>query len=173
MYSFPLRLITGYWMQRPVLCSRTLLFIPFMYYSLHLLTPNSHSLLPQPLSPLATTHWFSMFRSLSFSQICWFVSYFRFPTNKCYHMVFVWLTSLRMRISRSIHVLKICPRFFFFMAAPPPSQRLHWVLNPLNHNGNCPSYVLNKRPRMRGQVSLLAFHTEHCCTAESVLRYFY
>ena len=46
-YSFPLWFLTGYWIQVPVLYSRTLLFIHPIHNSLHLLTPNSQSI---PLS---------------------------------------------------------------------------------------------------------------------------
>ena len=56
LYSFPLRFITGYWIQFPKLYSRTiqfpklysrtLLFIHSINTSLHLLTPNSHSIPP-------------------------------------------------------------------------------------------------------------------------------
>ena len=59
-YSFPLWFIIGYWIWFSVLCSRTLLFIHSTYKSLHLLTPNSHSIpLPTP-SPLATTSLFCL-----------------------------------------------------------------------------------------------------------------
>ena len=43
---------------------RTLLFIHSTYNSLHLLIPNSQSIPPPPLSPLATTSLFSMSVSL-------------------------------------------------------------------------------------------------------------
>ena len=64
--SFPLWFITGYWIQLPVLYSRTSLLIHYIYNSLHLLTPSSHSILPPstPPPPLATTSLSSMFVSL-------------------------------------------------------------------------------------------------------------
>ena len=63
-YSLPLWFITGYWIWFPVLYSRTSLFIHSLYNSLHLLTPNSHSIPPPPPSPLAITSLFSMSVSL-------------------------------------------------------------------------------------------------------------
>ena len=51
-YSFPLWFITGYWIQFPVLYSRTLLFIHSVYNSLHLLMSNSQSIPPPPHLPL-------------------------------------------------------------------------------------------------------------------------
>ena len=53
-YSFPLWFITGYWIQFPVLYSRTLLFIHLIHNSLHLLIPNSQSI--SPLLPLPKPH---------------------------------------------------------------------------------------------------------------------
>ena len=57
-YSFPLWFITGCWTCFPVLYIRTLLFIPSVCNSLHLLIPNSQSSLHHPASPLATTSLF-------------------------------------------------------------------------------------------------------------------
>jgi len=45
-YSFSLWSLTEYWIQFPVLYSRTLLFIQSRYNSLHLLTPNFQSIPP-------------------------------------------------------------------------------------------------------------------------------
>ena len=59
-YSFPLWFIIGYWIEFPVLYSRTLLFIHPIHTSLHLLIPNSHSIPSPPTSPLATTSLFFM-----------------------------------------------------------------------------------------------------------------
>ena len=51
--SLPLWFIIGYWIQLPVLYSRTWLFIHSMYKSLHLLIPTSCSFpLPSPPDPL-------------------------------------------------------------------------------------------------------------------------
>ena len=44
LYSFPLRFITGYWIQFPELYNRTLLFMHSINTSLYQLTPNSHSI---------------------------------------------------------------------------------------------------------------------------------
>ena len=49
---FPLWFITGCWIQFPVLYRRTLLVTHPVCNSLHLLTPNSHSIPPPPLLPL-------------------------------------------------------------------------------------------------------------------------
>ena len=52
-YSLPLWFIIGYWIQLPVLCSRTWLFIHSVYKSLHLLIPTSCSFpFPSPPNPL-------------------------------------------------------------------------------------------------------------------------
>ena len=59
VYSFPWWFITGYWIQFPVLYSRTLLFICPIYSSWHLLTPNSQSFPLHP-HPLATTSLLSV-----------------------------------------------------------------------------------------------------------------
>ena len=65
LYSFPLWLITGYWIQFPVLCSRTLLFIHPIYNGLHLPTPNSQTvILPchsQPWQPQVSSLCLSLF----------------------------------------------------------------------------------------------------------------
>ena len=53
LYSFLLWLITGYWIQFPVLYCRTLLFIHFIHNSLHLIIPNSKQIPSQPSLPLA------------------------------------------------------------------------------------------------------------------------
>ena len=60
LYSFLLWFIPGDWIQFPVLYSRTLLFIHPIYTSLHLLIPDSHSVPPPALSPLATTSLLAM-----------------------------------------------------------------------------------------------------------------
>ena len=67
-YSFSLWFLTEYWIQFPVLYSRTLLFIQSRYNSLHLLTPNFQSIHPQLPFPLATTSLFSMSVGLSISR---------------------------------------------------------------------------------------------------------
>ena len=59
-FSFPLNFIIWYWMWFPVLYSRTLLFIHPIYNSLHLLIPNSQSILPSLPLPLAATNLFSV-----------------------------------------------------------------------------------------------------------------
>ena len=59
-YSFALWFITGYWIQFPVLHSRTLLFILLICNSLPPLIPNSQFIPPTPRSPLAIASLFSM-----------------------------------------------------------------------------------------------------------------
>ena len=49
---FSIIVITGYWIEFPVLYSRTLSFILSIYNSLHLLIPNSQSVPPPPFFPL-------------------------------------------------------------------------------------------------------------------------
>ena len=49
---FSIWFITGYWIEFPVLCSRTLLFIRPIYSSLRLLNPNSRSIPPPHPLPL-------------------------------------------------------------------------------------------------------------------------
>ena len=70
-YSFPLWFIPGYWIQFPVLCSRTILFIHPIYIkkSLHLLIPNCYSFPPPAL--LATTSLF--FMSVSLFLFCTYI----------------------------------------------------------------------------------------------------
>ena len=58
LYSFPLLFITGYWIEFPVLYSRTLLLIHSIYNSLHLLIPKSQYSPLQPSFPLSTTSLF-------------------------------------------------------------------------------------------------------------------
>ena len=48
------------WIWFPVLYGRTLLLVYFIYNSLHLLIPSSHSIPPPSLNPLATTTLFSV-----------------------------------------------------------------------------------------------------------------
>ena len=60
IYSFPLWLIIGYWIEFPLLYSRTLSFIHSIYKSLPLIIPNSNSIPPSPIYPLATTSLFPM-----------------------------------------------------------------------------------------------------------------
>ena len=59
-FSFPLWFITGYWIQIPVLHSRTLLFTHSVYNSLLLLISSFQSNPLLPLAPLAITSLLSM-----------------------------------------------------------------------------------------------------------------
>ena len=110
-YSFPLWFITRYWKKFPALDSRTLLFICSLDKSFHIIIPNSQSIpLPSPLGNYKSVLY--VCESVSALQRSSFGSYFRL-IYKWYHMVFgiiwnlpfsLWLTSLSIIISRSIHV---------------------------------------------------------------------
>ena len=86
--------------------SPTLLLIHPIYNSLPLLIPNSHSFSPLPIFPFTATNLFSI--SVSLSLFHRYVDLYCIldSTYKWYHIVFVFLflTSLSMVISRSIHV---------------------------------------------------------------------
>ena len=69
LFSFLLWCITGYWIQFPVLNSRTLLCIHSLYNGLPLLISHSQSSPPPPPLPLATT-------SLVVCWVCWVCSCF-------------------------------------------------------------------------------------------------
>ena len=64
LYPFPLWFLTGYWIQFPVLYSRTWLFIHPIYNSLHLQAPNSRSIPFLPPSPFWQRHICSLGQSL-------------------------------------------------------------------------------------------------------------
>ena len=101
LYSFPLRFIAGHRIQFCLLYSSTLLFIHSLYDRSHLLTPTSPSL-PQTPPP-----WQPRVCSLCpWVCFCFIGSFVLDSTYKWYHMVFVFLflTSLSMIISSSIHV---------------------------------------------------------------------
>ena len=49
---FPIQLITEYWSEFPVLSSRSLLVICFIYGRVYMLVPNSHFIPPPPCSSL-------------------------------------------------------------------------------------------------------------------------
>ena len=119
LYSFPLWFITGYWIEFPVLYSRTLLFIHSISTSLHLLIPTSTPSLPHPPPPwqpsvCSLCPWFCfcfidkficvIFQIPHISDIIWYLS-FSF-----------WLTSLSMIICSCIHVAVNGIISFLFMA---------------------------------------------------------
>ena len=76
------------------------------YNSLHLLTPDSHSIPPLPFFPLATVSLFSMSMTLFLFYSLILLCYSLDSTCMWYHMVFVFvfLTSFSKIISRSICV---------------------------------------------------------------------
>ena len=69
MYSFPLWLITGYWIQFPGLYSRTLLFIYFIYSSLYLLTQTPNSTHPPTTTSPFGNHTFAFYVWVCFSFV--------------------------------------------------------------------------------------------------------
>ena len=75
----------------PVLYSRTLLFIPPIYNSLHLLMPHSQPFPLPPPSSLATTSLFSMSVSLLLFHRQVHLCHTLDSTCKWQHMVFVFL----------------------------------------------------------------------------------
>ena len=91
-------------------------------------TPNPS--LPHAPSPLATTSPFSM--SVSLFLFCRWVHLCHIldSTYKWYHTVFVFLflTSLSMKISRSIHVAANVPQPTLFLKKMFIYFWLHWVL---------------------------------------------
>ena len=71
--------IIGYWIQFPMLYSRALLFICFIYSSLYLLIPNSLFIpVPLPFPSGNNKFVFYVCESVSVLQISSFLSYFRF-----------------------------------------------------------------------------------------------
>ena len=99
-----------------MLQSRTSLLIHSKFNSLHLLSPNLQSIPPSPTSHLATTNLFSM--SVSLFLFCKeiYLCHILGSTYKWYHRVFVFLflTSLSMRMSSFIHVAANGIISFFF-----------------------------------------------------------
>ena len=69
--SFPIQVITEYWVEFPVLYSRSLLIIYFIYNSVYLLIPNSQFIPPSYVSPLVSINLFSM--SVSLFLFCFWV----------------------------------------------------------------------------------------------------
>lgn len=81
--SFPLWFITGYWIQFPVLRSKTLLFISPKFTSFHLLIPSSNPSFPHLTSPLATRSLLSMSLRLFLQHI---------PLNQIFTLILLkWL----------------------------------------------------------------------------------
>ena len=74
-YSFPLWFITGYWIQFPVLYSRTLLFIHSLYTSLHLLIQTPNPTLSQPPAFLKNFYWSTV----------------ALPCRVCFHCTIKWI----------------------------------------------------------------------------------
>ena len=82
-YSFLLWFITGYWIQFPVLHSKTLLFISPKCTSFHLLIPSSNPSFPHLISPLATRSLLSMSLRLFLQHI---------PLNQIFTLILLkWL----------------------------------------------------------------------------------
>ena len=85
---FSIWFITEYWMQLPVLHSRTL-FIHPMYNRLRPLTPAPKSIPPPPSLPLTTSSLLSMSVTLFVSCRLVCLCHISGSTNKWYHVVFV------------------------------------------------------------------------------------
>ena len=91
-YSFPLRFITGCWIQFPVLYSRTLLFLLPVYNSSLLIIPYSQSFALHSPTPLASISLFSL--SVSLFLVCRYIGLYCIldSTYKWYHIIFAfWL----------------------------------------------------------------------------------
>ena len=71
--SFPVYVITEYWVEFPVLHSRSLLIIYFIYSSVYMSTPISHFIPPCYVSPLVTISLFS--KSVSYNNFKWSIIY--------------------------------------------------------------------------------------------------
>ena len=88
-HSFLLWFVMRYWIEFPVVCIRTLLFIHPIYNRLHLLVQNSQPFSPLPLICLGTTSLFSvsvpMFLFHRYTDLCHILD----STCKWHHKVFV------------------------------------------------------------------------------------
>ena len=93
LYPFPLWFLIGYWVQFPVLYSRTLLFIHPIYNSLHLPAPNSWSIPFLPASPFWQRHLCSPGLQVCLCFIDNFIcAIFQIPNVSAIHMISVILT---------------------------------------------------------------------------------
>ena len=110
-WNFPLWFIIGYWVWFPVLYSRTLLFIHPMFafaspvswvLEVQLISNSCPSLLCPSLH--CSTSLFSIPMSLFLFHRYVHLCHILDSTHKWYPMIFVFLTSLCMIISRSIHI---------------------------------------------------------------------
>ena len=88
-HSFLLWFVMKYWIEFPVVCIRTLLFIHPIYNRLHLLVQNSQPFPPLPLICLGTTSLFSgsvpMFLFHRYTDLCHILD----STCNWHHKVFV------------------------------------------------------------------------------------
>ena len=126
-YSFPLWFITGYWIQFPVLYSRTLLFIHSLYTSLHLLIQTPNPTLSQPPAFLKNFYWSTVAlpcRVCFHCTIKWIhykytqiPSFFGFPSHLRHHR------SLS-RVPRAIQSILISYLFYWVGKIPWRRERL-------------------------------------------------
>ena len=113
--SFPLWFTTQYWIQFPVLYSKTLLFIHSIYNSFQLLTPKSHFILPPSFFPLATINLFciseSLFLFCSLFHLCPILD----STYKwdCIVLVFLFLTYFTQYDNLQVH--PCCCKWLYFI----------------------------------------------------------
>ena len=114
-YSFPLWLITECQIYFSVLYSRTSLFIHPIYNSSHLPIPNSQAIPLPPSFSLAARSLFSMTVSLFLFYAQVYLHHILDSIYKWYQRVFVFLflTSLSMRIYSCIRVMQIASFYPF------------------------------------------------------------
>ena len=105
--SFLIKVFPEYWVEFPVLYSRSLLLIYVICSSIRIFTPSSWFIPTPHLSPLVTISLFS--KSVSLSLFCKLVHLHQFWVSPIGGVIrclscSVWLASLGMIISGSIHV---------------------------------------------------------------------
>ena len=113
---FPLQVITKYWVQFPVLYSETLSVICFIYSGVYV---NPQILIYHPWPPFPFGNHKLVLRvcgSISVLYVVFFPRKIPHVTDIIWYFVFVWLTSLSVIISRSIHIAANGIISFFFMA---------------------------------------------------------
>ena len=117
--SFQLEFIARYWLYFPVLYSKSLLFMCFIYGSIYLLIPYFHLMpsLPPNLSPLVAISWLSMSVRLPvfFNKFTCTI-FLDYTVILISYNIWLCLISLSMIISEPIHVAANDDILFYFMA---------------------------------------------------------